>query len=177
MPGSVVSRSGGTPAIESPPGNAEAWLRTRPSAALALAKPARDGIYLWYVELAATSPQSAEDIMRLILSADDRAQTAGLYFVTGLANLYCSGRAPDALGRLPGLRFRPVALLLRSARESRLDLDSERIHLSVSLSGDLSLLAFATLSSFQMLPPDFETGRLPAFRHALNTITWDGPCA
>ena len=176
MPGSVVSRSGGTPAIESPPGNAEAWLRTRPSAALALAKPARDGIYLWYVELAATSPQSAED-MRLILSADDRAQTAGLYFVAGLANLYCSGRAPDALGRLPGPRFRPVALLLRSARESRLDLDSERIHLSVSLSGDLSLLAFATPSSFQMLPPDFETGRLPAFRHALDTITWDGPCA
>jgi hypothetical protein len=175
MPGSVVSRNGGTPAIESP-GNAEAWLRTRPSAALALAKPARDGIHLWCVELDATSAQSAED-MRLILSADERAQTDGLYFVAGLANLYRSGRAPDALGRLPGPRFRPVALLLRSAREFRLDLDSERIHFSVSLSGDLSLLAFATPSSFQMLPPDFETGGLPAFRHALDTITWDGLCA
>ena len=78
MPGSVVSRSGGTPAIESPPGNAEAWLRTRPSAALALAKPARDGIYLWCVELDATSPQFAEDV-RPILSANERAQTDGLY--------------------------------------------------------------------------------------------------
>jgi hypothetical protein len=173
MHGSVVLRSGGTPGIESP-SNAEAWLRTRPSAALA--KLALDEIYFWCVELDATSPQSAEDV-RPILSADERAQTDGLYFVAGLANLYRSGRAPDALGRLPGPRFRPVALLLRSAREARLDLDSERIHLSVSLSGNLSLLAFATPSSFQMLPPDFETGRLPAFRHALNTITWDGPCA
>jgi hypothetical protein len=43
MPGSVVSRSGGTPAIESP-GNAEAWLRTRPSAAPA--KLARDKVHL-----------------------------------------------------------------------------------------------------------------------------------
>jgi hypothetical protein len=124
MLGSVVSRNGGTPAIESP-GNAEAWLRTRPSAALALAKPARDGIHLWCVELDATRPQSAED-MRLILFADERTQTDGLH--------------------------------------------SERIHFSVSLSGNLSLLAFA-------LPPDFETGRLPAFRHALDTITWDGLCA
>jgi hypothetical protein len=173
MHGSVVLRSGGTPGIESP-SNAEAWLRTRPSAALA--KLALDEIYFWCVELDATSPQSAEDV-RPILSADERAQTDGLYFVAGLANIYRSGRAPDALGRLPGPRFRPVALLLRSAREARLDLDSERIHLSVSLSGNLSLLAFATPSSFQMLPPDFETGRLPAFRHALNTITWDGPCA
>jgi hypothetical protein len=166
-------RSGGTPGIESP-SNAEAWLRTRPSAALA--KLALDEIYFWCVELDATSPQSAEDV-RPILSADERAQTDGLYFVAGLANLYRSGRAPDALGRLPGPRFRPVALLLRSAREARLDLDSERIHLSVSLSGNLSLLAFATPSSFQMLPPDFETGRLPAFRYALDTITWDGLCA
>ncbi len=63
MLGSVVSRSGGTPAIESPPGNAEAWLPTRPSAALA--KLARDEVHLWRVELDATSPQPAED-MRLI---------------------------------------------------------------------------------------------------------------
>jgi hypothetical protein len=62
MPGSVVSRSGGTPAIESP-GNAEAWLRTRPSAALA--KLARYEVHLWRVELDATSQQPAED-MRLI---------------------------------------------------------------------------------------------------------------
>jgi hypothetical protein len=167
-------RSGGTPAIESP-GNAEAWLRTRPSAALAPAKPARDEIHLWRVESDATSPQSAVD-MSLILSADERAQTDGLYFVAGLANLYCSGRAPDALGRLPGPRFRPVALLLRSARESRLDLDSERIHFSVSLSGNLS----SGLRDTQLLSdvaPHFETGRLPAFRHALDTITWDGLCA
>jgi hypothetical protein len=144
-------RSGGTPAIESP-GNAEAWLRTRPSAALAPAKPARDGIYLWCVQLDATSAQSAA-YMRLILSADERAQTDGLYFVAGLANVYRSRCASDALGRLPSPRFGPVALLLRPARESRLDLDSERIHFSVSLSGNLSLLAFATPSSFQMLPP------------------------
>jgi hypothetical protein len=127
-------RSGGTPGIESP-SNAEAWLRTRPSAALA--KLALDEIYFWCVELDATSPQSAEDV-RPILSADERAQTDGLYFVAGLANLYRSGRAPDALGRLPGPRFRPVALLLRSAREARLDLDSERIQVSVTLSGDLA---------------------------------------
>ena len=62
MLGSVVLRSGGTPAIESP-GNAEAWLRTRPSAALA--KLARDEVHLWRVELDATSPQPAEDL-RLI---------------------------------------------------------------------------------------------------------------
>jgi hypothetical protein len=173
MPGSVVSRSGGTLGIESP-SNTKAWLRTRPSAALALAKPARDGIYLWCVELDATSPQSAED-MSLILSAGERAQTDGLYFVAGLANLYCSGRALDALGRLPEPIFRQVAL--QFARESRLDLDSEGIHFSVSLSGNRSLLAFATPNSFQMLPPDFETGRLPAFRHALDTITWDELCA
>ena len=30
---------------------------------------------------------------------------------------------------------------------------------------------------FRCCPPDFETGRLPAFRHALDTITWDGLCA
>jgi hypothetical protein len=41
-------KSGGTPAIESP-GNAEAWLRTRPSAALA--KLARDEVHLWPAEL------------------------------------------------------------------------------------------------------------------------------
>jgi hypothetical protein len=63
------------------------------------------------------------------------------------------------------------------ARIARLDLDSERIRFSVSLSGNLALLAFATPSAFQMLPPDFGTGRLPAFRHALDTITWDRHCA
>jgi hypothetical protein len=62
MPGSVVLRSGGTPAIESP-GNAVAWLRTRPSAALA--NLTRDEVHLWRVKLDATSPQRAED-MRLI---------------------------------------------------------------------------------------------------------------
>jgi hypothetical protein len=43
MLGSVVLRSGGTSAIESP-GNAVAWLRTRLSAALA--KLARDEVHL-----------------------------------------------------------------------------------------------------------------------------------
>jgi hypothetical protein len=62
MPGRVVSRSGGTPAIESP-GNVVAWLRTRPSAALT--KLARDEVHLLRVELDATSPQPAEDL-RLI---------------------------------------------------------------------------------------------------------------
>jgi hypothetical protein len=63
MLGSVVLRSGGTSAIESP-GNAVAWpARTRPSAALA--KLAREEVHLWRVELDATSPQSAEDV-RLI---------------------------------------------------------------------------------------------------------------
>jgi hypothetical protein len=77
-------RSGGTSAIESP-GNAMAWLQTRPSAALA--ELAREEVHLWRVELDATSPQSAED-MRLILSTDERAQTDGLSFGAGLANLY-----------------------------------------------------------------------------------------
>jgi hypothetical protein len=66
MHGSVVSRNGGTPAIESP-GNAEAWLRTRSPAALALVQLARDEVHLWRVELDATSPQFAQD-MRLMLS-------------------------------------------------------------------------------------------------------------
>jgi hypothetical protein len=86
----------------------------------------------------------------------------------------CSGRAPDALGKLPGPGNGSVALLLRSAREARLDLDPESIPFSGSRSGNLVLVNFATPSSSQLLPSRFGTGRLPAGRHALDTITRDG---
>jgi hypothetical protein len=48
----------------------------RPSATLALAKLPRDEVN-WRMELDATSPQFAQDV-RLILSADERAQTDDL---------------------------------------------------------------------------------------------------
>src|SRR5687767_1506600 len=75
MPGSVVSRSGGTPAIESP-GNAEAWLRTRPSAALA--KPARDEVHVWRVDVRSAYAHS-DDLWR-VLARDERQKATELFF-------------------------------------------------------------------------------------------------
>jgi hypothetical protein len=148
MHGSVVLKSGGTPGIESP-SNAKAWSRTRSPAALALAQLARDEVHLRRLELDATSPQFAQDV-RLILSADERAQTDGLYLEENRRRTFILVRG--VLWTLSGPGSRPVALLLRSARETRLDLHSEGIHFKDSRSGNLVLLAFATPRSFGMLP-------------------------
>jgi 4'-phosphopantetheinyl transferase len=125
VPGSVVSKSGGTPAIES---------------ALALA---RDEVHLWRVELDATSLHSAED-MRLILSADERARADGLCFERDRRNfILVRGVLRTLLGRYLGLD--PGRLCFRYGLQEKpaLDLGSEGLHFNVSHSGNLALLAFA----------------------------------
>jgi hypothetical protein len=174
MHGSVVLKSGGTPGIESPR-NAKAWLRARSPAALARAKLARDEVHLWRVELDATSPQFAQDV-RLILSTDERAQTDGLYLEQNRRRTFILVRG--VLWTLSG-RY--------------LDLDPGRLRFCYGPHGKLASTCTQkestskshtrAISSFWpsrhpdplgCCHPDFGTGRLPASRHALDTITRDG---
>jgi hypothetical protein len=167
-------KSGGTPGIESP-GNAKTYLQTRSPAALALAQLAHDEVHLWRVELYATSPQFVQD-MRLNLSTDERAQTDGLYLEQNRRRTFIlvrgvlwtlSGRCLDLdPGRLR-FCYVPHGKLASTCIQKE----------STSKSHTRAISSFWPLRHPEPLGcchPDFGTGRLPASRHALDTITRDG---
>ena len=95
------------------------------------------------MELDATSPQSAED-MRRILSADEMARADGLCFKQDRRNfILIRSVLRTLLGRYLGLA--PGRLRFRYGLHGKpaLDLSSEGLHFNVSHSGNLALLAFA----------------------------------
>jgi hypothetical protein len=171
MLGSVVLRSGGTPAIESP-GNAEAWP----------ARTVRQPSSRWPSWPATRSTSGAWSWMR-------RARS--LQRTCALFSPQTKGRKPTVCPLARDWRTFIVRDVLRTLLGGYLDLDPGRSRFCYGPHGKLvsiwiqkesrsashSLaISPSGLRDTQLLSdvaPDFGTGRLPAFRHALDTITCD----